>query len=35
VETRSAKLRFERETGKVGIVTDTPQPPLGEPMGKQ
>lgn len=35
VETRRAVLRFERETGKSGIVTDTPQPPLGEPMGKR
>jgi len=33
METRSAKLRFHRDTGKVGIVTDTPQPPLGAPMG--
>jgi len=35
VETRSARLCFERSTGKIGIVTDTPQPPFGEPMGKQ
>jgi len=35
VETRSARLRFERSTGKVGIVTDTPQPPFGEPMGRK
>lgn len=34
VETRSATLRFFRSTGKVGIVTDTPQPPLGAPMGR-
>lgn len=34
LETRRAFLRFERETGKSGIVTDTPQPPLGEPMGR-
>lgn len=35
METRSAKLRFHRDTGKVGIVTDTPQPPLGAPMGEK
>jgi len=34
VETRSATLQFHRATGKVGVVTDTPQPPLGEPMGR-
>jgi len=33
VETRSAILRFDRETEKTGVVTDTPQPPLGAPMG--
>ncbi len=33
VETRSATLRFHRDTTKVGFVTDTPQPPLGTPMG--
>ncbi|MCS7008822.1 MAG: hypothetical protein NZL93_02660, partial [Chthoniobacterales bacterium] len=35
VETRSAILRFERQTQKTGKVEDTLQPPLGEPMGKQ
>jgi hypothetical protein len=35
VEMRSATLRFERSTGKVGLVTDTPQPPIGEPMGRK
>lgn len=35
LETRSATLRFCRETGKVGFVTDTLQPPLGEPMGRR
>jgi hypothetical protein len=34
VETRSATLQFHRATGKVGVVTDTAQPPLGEPMGR-
>jgi Uncharacterized protein conserved in bacteria len=34
LETRSATLRFHRATGRVGLVTDTPQPPLGEPMGR-
>ena len=34
LETRKAFLRFERDTGKVGGVDDTAQPPLGEPMGK-
>jgi hypothetical protein len=34
VETRSAALDFLRATGKTGHVTDTPQPPLGEPMGR-
>jgi len=33
VETRSAVLRLDRQTGKTGVVTDTPQPPLGSPMG--
>jgi hypothetical protein len=35
VETRAATLDFERSTEKTGIVTDTPQPPLGEPMGRK
>jgi hypothetical protein len=34
LETRSARLRFVRETGKVGIVTDTPQPPFDPPVGR-
>jgi len=34
VETRSATLNFTRATEKVGLVTDTPQPPLGAPMGE-
>lgn len=34
VETRAAALDFHRATGKTGVVTDTPQPPLGEPMGR-
>lgn len=34
VETRSATLRFHRATGKIGLVTDTTQPALGEPMGR-
>ncbi len=34
VEVRSATLQFHRDTGKAGLVTDTPQPPLGEPMGR-
>lgn len=33
-ETRSATLRFARSTEKTGHVTDTAQPPLGEPMGR-
>lgn len=33
VETRSALLRFERGTQKVGKVDDTGQPPLGSPLG--
>ena len=33
VETRSATLRLERGTIKFGVVQDTPQPPLGVPMG--
>lgn len=33
VETRSAILRFERDTAKKGGVDDTAQPPLGVPMG--
>jgi len=33
LEQRSATLRFSRSTKKVGVVTDTAQPPLGEPMG--
>jgi uncharacterized protein len=33
VETRQATLRFERATDKTGHVDDTPQPPLGPPMG--
>ncbi|GAB4180818.1 MAG: hypothetical protein Fur0032_21860 [Terrimicrobiaceae bacterium] len=33
VETRSATLRFERNTAKAGQVDDTAQPPLGAPMG--
>ncbi len=33
-ESRKATLRFHRDTGKVGIVTDTPQPPLDEPVGR-
>ena len=35
VEARSATLDFHRATGKTGVVTDTAQPPLGEPMGRQ
>jgi hypothetical protein len=35
IERRSATLRFERSTGKVGLVTDTPQPSFGEPMGRK
>ncbi|MDD5199980.1 MAG: DUF4912 domain-containing protein [Terrimicrobiaceae bacterium] len=35
VETRSVTLRFSRATGKAGLVTDTAQPPLGEPMGRE
>ncbi len=31
-ESRTATLRFHRDTGKVGAVADTPQPPLLEPM---
>lgn len=34
VETRSATLDFHRSTAKIGEVTDTPQPSLGEPMGR-
>jgi hypothetical protein len=34
VETRAATLQFSRDTAKVGFVTDTPQPPLGAPMGE-
>lgn len=34
VETRQATLEFHRETGKVGLVTDTPQPDFAEPMGR-
>ena len=34
VETRSAALDFHRATAKSGVVTDTAQPPLGEPMGR-
>jgi hypothetical protein len=34
VETRAASLDFHRATAKTGVVTDTPQPPLGEPMGR-
>lgn len=33
VETRSAILRFERDTQKKGEVTDTAQPPLPSPIG--
>lgn len=33
VETRSAFLRFDRATGRVGIVGATAQPPLPSPMG--
>jgi uncharacterized protein len=33
VETRRATLRFERATEKSGKVDDTPQPPIGAPMG--
>lgn len=33
VETRSAILRFDRQTEKSGVVKDTQQPPLGSPMG--
>jgi len=33
VETRSAMLRFERDTHKTGPVSDTAQPALGAPMG--
>ena len=33
-ESRKATLRFHRDTGKVGVVTDTPQPPLAEPVGR-
>jgi len=34
LETRSATLRFHRDTGKVGIVNDTLQPPFLEPVGR-
>jgi len=34
VETRSATLKFVRNSARHGEVTDTPQPPLGEPMGR-
>jgi len=33
VETRSAVLRFQRDTEKTGKVDDTAQPPLTAPMG--
>ncbi len=33
VETRSATLRLERQTGRQGDVGHTAQPPLGSPMG--
>lgn len=33
VETRSAVLRFQRDTEKTGKVDDTAQPPLTTPMG--
>ena len=36
VEQRSATLRFERGTGRVGVVGATPQPAfLSEPMGRR
>jgi len=35
VETRSAILRFERDTSKKGEVGATAQPPLSEPMGEK
>lgn len=35
VETRSAILRFERGTQKVGKVDDTGQPPLDTPLGSR
>lgn len=34
-ETRRAVLRFERFTSREGQVDPTPQPPLGEPMGRK
>jgi len=34
IETRSATLRFHRDTGKVGVVVDTLQPPFAEPAGR-
>lgn len=33
-ESRAATLRFHRDTQKVGIVTDSGQPPLAEPVGR-
>lgn len=33
VETRSATLRFDRATGRVGLVGETAQPPLAPPIG--
>lgn len=35
LETRRAVLRFERSTSCEGQVDATPQPPLGEPMGRK
>jgi len=35
VETRRGVLRFERATTRQGDVGSTPQPPLGEPMGRK
>lgn len=35
VESRAATLSFHRGTAKVGVVTDTPQPPLGAPIGQR
>lgn len=35
VETRSATLSFTRSTKKIGSVTDTAQPAIGEPMGRR
>ncbi len=35
VETRSAVLKFSRDTVKTGDVTDTAQPPFTNPMGRR